>query len=85
VKINGSGCGAKDHKVLYTYKSLKRLFETAGFKVTLQECFDDAGEFHQTDWSPADGKIRRSKRFDERNKDGALNYTSIILDAKRDR
>jgi predicted SAM-dependent methyltransferase len=85
VKIGGTGCGAKDHKVLYTYKSLKGLFETAGFNVTMLEYFDDAGKFHQTDWNPADGKIHRSRSFDERNKNGLVNYTSIILDAKRER
>jgi predicted SAM-dependent methyltransferase len=36
------------------------------------------------DYNPDDGKINRSSRFDERNNDGSLNYTSLILDACKD-
>jgi predicted SAM-dependent methyltransferase len=83
VKVGGSGAGADDHKVLYTYKSLSSLFEQAGFKVTLLEYFDEHGKFHAKDWDVLHGKIRRSARFDERNENHKLNYTSIVLDAKK--
>lgn len=83
VKAGGVGSGAKDHKILYTYKTLKNLLEIAGFSVELLEYFDEYGDFHFNDWDPADGKIRRSKRFDRRNSDGHLGYTSIIIDAKK--
>jgi predicted SAM-dependent methyltransferase len=81
VKPGGNGPGADDHKVLYTIDSLRSLFENAGFDTRALEYFDDAGRFHFTEWDPADGMIRRSRRFDPRNADGQLRYSSIILDA----
>jgi predicted SAM-dependent methyltransferase len=83
VKPGGSGIGSDDHKILFTYKMLKEVFESAGFQVTLLEYFDENGEFHFTDWDPADGMVIRSKRFDPRNKNDELNYTSIIIDAHK--
>jgi len=80
VKVGGGGSG-DDHKVLYDYETLSRLFEGAGFKVELLEYFDENGKFHYREWDASAGKIHRSKRFDERNKNGTLSYTSIILDA----
>jgi predicted SAM-dependent methyltransferase len=81
VRPGGSGPGAEDHKVLYTSGTLQSLFENAGFKVQLLEHFDEAGKFHANEWDAADGLVRRSRRFDERNKNGQLIYTSIVLDA----
>lgn len=83
VKPNGFGPGAKDHKVLYTKQSLCHVFETAGFEVELLEFFDESGKFLFETWSPGDGLIRRSLKFDPRNTDGAVNYTSLIIDAKK--
>ncbi|MGF1493828.1 MAG: class I SAM-dependent methyltransferase, partial [Microcoleaceae cyanobacterium] len=87
VKPGGTGLGAEDHQVLYTYESLQKGFEQAGFKVELLEYFDKTGQFHCKDWHPETGLISRSKRFDPRNQTGAstlaLNYTSIILDAHK--
>lgn len=82
-KASGTGPGADDHKILFNYKTLSRLFEDAGFKVNLIEYFDDQNRFHFQDWNPAKGLIRRSKMFDARNRDGKLKYTSIILDAQK--
>lgn len=81
VKVNGSGSGAHDHKVLYTAATLSHLLQRAGFAVTLLEHFDADGTFHHRDWSPRDGMIHRSRRFDERNQNGRLAYTSLIIDA----
>ncbi len=81
VRPGGSGAGASDHKILYTYRTLKQLFERAGFAVRFYEYFDEAGRFQFTEWSPEEGLIHRSKRFDKRNRDGRLRYTSIVLDA----
>lgn len=81
VKPGGIGDGAEDHKVLYNFLSLEKVFRHAGFKIDLLEYFDEKGEFHYKEWSPEDGMIYRSKRFDERNKNGMINYTSLILDA----
>lgn len=81
VRPGGSGAGADDHKVLYNHVTFSDVFQKAGFQIRLLEYFDSDGEFHYTDWQVEDGKINRSRRFDKRNADGALNYTSIILDA----
>jgi predicted SAM-dependent methyltransferase len=81
VRPGGSGPGADDHKVLYTAATLRALLEGAGFQVRLLEHFGEDGAFHAEDWSPESGMIRRSRRFDPRNRDGALRYTSIIADA----
>ena len=81
VRPGGTGAGAHDHKVLYTFTSFRDVFANAGFDVRLQEYFDEHGQFHCTDWNPSDGMIRRSKRFDSRNSPDRLAYTSIILDA----
>ena len=81
VKPGGSGPGADDHKVLYTHGALEKLFESAGFSVTLLEYFDTDGEFHYSDWDPVDGYIERSVRFDVRNVMNPRAYTSIIIDA----
>lgn len=83
VRPGGNGYGAHDHKVLYTYKTLSDVFENAGFKVDLLEYFDENGVFHYKPWNKDDGMIFRSSRFDVRNTDKTLNYTSIILDAKK--
>ncbi|MEI8307584.1 MAG: hypothetical protein WCF99_11030 [Chloroflexales bacterium] len=83
VRPGGTGAGAADHKILYTYRSLGDMLEQAGFTVRLLEYFDEAAQFHATDWEPADGMVRRSRRFDSRNAGGQLVYTSLIVDAVR--
>lgn len=83
VRPGGSGVGADDHKVLYNFKSFSQLFEGAGFQVRLLEYFDEQGQFHASDWAPAAGMIHRSQRFDDRNQQGTLAYTSLILDAHK--
>lgn len=84
VTVGGSGPGSFDHKVLYNYLSFADIFHRAGFRVDLLEYYDAKGEFHFTDWDPEAGRILRSRRFDERNRDGKLKYTSLILDAVKD-
>lgn len=83
VRVDGAGFGADDHKVLYDHKTFAELFTGVGFAVTLLEYFDERGGFHATEWDPAEGMIRRSRRFDARNRDGELRYTSLILDARK--
>lgn len=83
VRPGGTGAGAEDHKVLYRYDSLAALFQRAGFEVRPCEHFDAAGRFHFHDWDPRDGMVWRSLRYDQRNRDGKPNYSSIILDAVR--
>lgn len=81
VKPMGTAEGSEDHKVLYTSDSLRLLLESVGFNARVLECFDEKGNFCSTDWDPEDGMIRRSARFDSRNCDGVLRYTSVVIDA----
>jgi predicted SAM-dependent methyltransferase len=82
VKVGGANKGqpGNGHKVLYTYHSITHVLEQAGFKVVIYEYFSESGLFHFRDWSPRDGTIRRSLRYDPRNR-GRLGFTSIVLDA----
>jgi predicted SAM-dependent methyltransferase len=81
VRPGGHGAGADDHKILYTYKIMKERLEAAGFRVELLEYWDEQGQFHAVDWSDEAGRITRSKRYDQRNANGELKYTSLIVDA----
>jgi predicted SAM-dependent methyltransferase len=81
VKPGGTGPGADDHKLLYTYRTLSAVFRLAGFSVDLLEYFDEAGDFQFNEWNPSDGFVYRSRRFDKRNAITPLTYTSLILDA----
>lgn len=81
VRPGGSGAGADDHRVLYNHEMLTAMMAEAGFLVTLLEWHDLSGVFRSTDWDPRDGMVRRSLRFDPRNRDGLPNYTSLIIDA----
>jgi len=81
VRPGGTGAGAEDHKVLYTYKSLDSELSAAGFVVRLLEYWDEAGCFHFHEWSDDAGRISRSSRYDRRNLEAPLSYTSLIVDA----
>jgi predicted SAM-dependent methyltransferase len=81
VRPGGTGAGADDHKVLYNYKLLSEQLRRAGFEVTLLEYWDENGDFHFRPWSSRDGYISRSRDHDERNQNGTLAYTSLIVDA----
>jgi predicted SAM-dependent methyltransferase len=80
VKPGGSGAGSDDHKVLYNVDSLERAMTEAGFHVERLEYYDAAGHFQQAAWDRADGMVHRSLLHDERNVDGKIGYTSLILD-----
>ena len=80
VAVGGPGPAA-DHKVVFNYHSFPGVFESAGFKLQLLEWWDEQGQFHCQDWDAAQGLIYRSSRFDHRNQDGELNFTSLIVDA----
>ena len=85
VRPGGTGAGADDHKILYTYRTMTESLEQAGFKVVLLEYWDERGKFHFSEWSKKAGFIERSKRYDPRNQDGSLSYTSLIVDAIKPR
>jgi predicted SAM-dependent methyltransferase len=88
VRPAGKGPGSDDHKVMYTYDTFRQVFTSVGFEVSLCEYYDEHGEFHNIDWDPAEGMIRRSRRFDKLTFDrsklgGDFDFTSIILDARK--
>lgn len=80
VKPGGSGVGGGDHKLLYTCDLISELMREQGYEYELLEYFDADGQFHQRGWSAVDGFVGRSADHDERNADGRLNYTSLIID-----
>ncbi len=82
VRPGGYGSGAHDHKVLYNYKSIKKIVDTKKYNIHYLEYFDENGNFIENNWSTEEGFVQRSKRYDRRNKDG-LKYTSLILDIKK--
>ena len=81
VEPGGTGEGSLDHFVLFNYESITELFEAVGFEVRLLEYFDENRVFHSIPWNPSDGMVTRSSRFDDRNINGELVYTSLIIDA----
>lgn len=80
VRPGGIGVGADDHKVLYTCDSMAEMLTTQGYDYRFLEYFDAGGQFHHVDWEADDGFIQRSSRYDKRNANGNLAYTSLIVD-----
>lgn len=83
VKPGGHGLGSDDHKQLYNYKLLVEQITLAGFSAQLLEWFDESGNFNFSDWAEHDGFVGRSARYDLRNKNSPLAYTSLIIDARK--
>ncbi len=81
VRPGGNGAGADDHKILYNYQVMKQRLEEVGFTVKLLEYWDESGNFHFVDWTDDNGRVERSRRYDPRNKNGEMQYTSLIIDA----
>ncbi|MFD0618699.1 class I SAM-dependent methyltransferase [Paenibacillus sp. GCM10027629] len=84
VKVGGPGPldhPAASHKIVHNYKTLRSVFEEAGFEVNLLEYCDEEGKFHYNDWNPEGGYIYRSLRFDHRNKEEELGFVSLVIDA----
>lgn len=86
VKVGGNGDPSHPsytHKIVYDYKTLTAVFESAGFSVELLEYCDENGCYHYKYWNDADGHIGRSLRYDTRNSNEKLGMVSIIIDAKK--
>ncbi len=83
VKPGGVGPGADDHKILYNYNTIKKIFDD-DFKVKLLEYFDEDGNFISKNWINDDknGFIKRSRFNDKRNTKHKIFFNSIILDAE---
>ena len=80
VKPFGTGEGSDDHKHLFNYRTLPKVFEEAGFKSNLIEHWDENNVLHSFYKNDEKGYITRSLLNDKRNKDGNPNYTSLIID-----
>jgi len=80
VRPGGSGAGADDHKMLYTQEIICQLMAAQGYEFAALEYFDAKGAFHSQPWSAEDGFVSRSAAHDERNSDGVLRYTSLLVD-----
>jgi predicted SAM-dependent methyltransferase len=81
---NFRDAGEPDHKTLWTYGSIRQLFESAGFVVALREWFDENGYFHKTEWNQDDGYIRRCHGSAWSNVLSFVvgaPYTSLLVDA----
>jgi predicted SAM-dependent methyltransferase len=84
VRPGGSGPGADDHKILYTYRTLGDMLRSIGFEVDLLEYFDEENTFHRNEWKQSDGLVMRCQGFHERNLPGTgNNYTSLIVDGRK--
>ncbi|MCM3693799.1 class I SAM-dependent methyltransferase [Neobacillus niacini] len=86
VKVGGPGPNdhpAASHKIVHNYQTLSKMFEAAGYEVTLLEYCDEEGNFHFNEWHAKDGVIFRSKKFDPRNRGEKLLFPSLIIDAKK--
>lgn len=84
IKIGGPGPiehPAASHKIVHNYKTLRKMFEKAGYEVKLLEYFDEQGIFIQNDWDGNEGVIFRSKKYDPRNQGDKLIFPSLIVDA----
>lgn len=84
--IQVGGPGPKDHicashKIVYNYKTITKMFESAGFTVRLLEYFDEQGQFHINEWTGEKGVIFRSKKYDPRNQGDKIVFASLIIDA----
>ncbi len=80
--------GLKDgHKALYNVDVLVALLEKVGFRVTPLEYFNSEGKFCFVPWDGTDGHVKRSRRYDKQElfKIGDMFYTSLIVDARKDR
>lgn len=81
VRPGGTGQGADEHQVLYTFDLMRDLLEAEGYHYQFLEYFDMDGQFHQVKWDTADGIIQRSVENDSRNTPETPHaYTSLIVD-----
>lgn len=78
VKPGGFGAWSKDHKILFTYKTLSKLLYKAGFNIKLLEYWDEYHSFHHINWDASLGTIFRSLKFESPNPN---RYSSLIIDA----
>lgn len=83
VRPGGTGEGAKDHKNLFTVKSLSEIFQKVGFISSPIEYWDESKTFNQGYINDSNGYILRSFINDKRNNSGKPIYTSLIVDFRK--
>lgn len=79
----GTGFNGDDHKLLFDYRTLAQLMQSAGLRPVLREWWDETGSFHSNYRADEDGKIRRSlngANFIELTLLLGCPYTSLIVD-----
>jgi len=81
VKPGGYGAGAHDHKEIYNYQTIRKIFDENVFKLNFFEFFDENSQFQYKPANQENGHIIRSRFSDPRNTINEIKYTSIILDA----
>ena len=79
VKPNGTGIGSEGHKTLWDVYSLSKALEDVGFKVVLQEYYDDKHDLHTNNFDLDNGFIARS--INKGVPDLEAGYSSLIIDA----
>lgn len=73
VGINGSGCGAFDHKEFYNHNSLTNIADKNGYKIEKIEYFNDNHEFVKNEFILNNGYISRC----------SINYRGLFTDNKK--
>lgn len=86
VRPGGVGPGCDSHHQLFNCDTLTTFLSEAGYEYILVEWWDEDGKFysiytHGTEASK--GRVSRCYLNDERNADGQVRYTSLIVDAWR--
>ncbi len=84
VQVGGPGPRdhpAANHKVVYGYRELVKVFEAAEFEVRLLEYHDEKGRFHLNEWNVDEAPVYRSSKLDHRNRYGKFGFASLIIDA----
>lgn len=79
VRPGGVGAGADDHKSFWDYKSFSQFASSCGFKIELQEYYDQDGYFHSNVMAPERGYISRT-RSNSHKRSLLKNYSSLIID-----
>ena len=80
--VKPGGTGDADHKELYNYNSIKKLFDE-DFEIKFFEYFNENKQFVYNNWNNTidEGFINRSRYNDPRNDKNNINYSSLIIDA----
>jgi predicted SAM-dependent methyltransferase len=88
VRPGGNGPGCNLHKQLFNVDTLAADLDRAGFVYLVTEWWGSDGKFnHVNTYGDEErfGRVSRSFANDERNADGKPHYTSLIIDAWKEK